>query len=300
MARTYFSKKYYDSPMPHSIFFYHGFAIHGTEYIHRLGGPASHGCVRLHPRAAATLYALVQRYGMSNTLIVIGDYIALERPERWGWRERGEERFINLMTERLMLAEQIERKEALEKMAQMRASDALRRMMEGGRPDAPMASDDEPAVAIGVHADDQAAIPAPVQRSIPSAARQAPPAAKLQVPVAAKPRAPVAAKPRAPVTAKPQGSARLRQPKLFQRPAPMRRQRTEGATRPQPAKRVQSRTPQRAKSQTPQRVRAPAPRHRQVAPPPSRRPAQAEQWRRKVSSSPPTRKPDRRAAVIRR
>src|SRR3989337_1451726 len=27
MARTYFSKKYYDSPMPHSIFFYRGYAI---------------------------------------------------------------------------------------------------------------------------------------------------------------------------------------------------------------------------------------------------------------------------------
>ena len=30
MARRWFSRKYYNSPMPHSIFFYHGFAIHGT------------------------------------------------------------------------------------------------------------------------------------------------------------------------------------------------------------------------------------------------------------------------------
>src|SRR5437868_7219257 len=60
MARHWFSKRYYNSPMPHSIFFYYGFAIHGTYDIHRLGGPASHGCVRLHPSHAATLYMLVE------------------------------------------------------------------------------------------------------------------------------------------------------------------------------------------------------------------------------------------------
>ena len=29
LARHWFSRKYYNSPMPHSIFFYGGFAIHG-------------------------------------------------------------------------------------------------------------------------------------------------------------------------------------------------------------------------------------------------------------------------------
>ena len=71
MARRWFSRKYYNSPMPHSIFFYHGFAIHGTTDIRRLGGPASHGCVRLHPSNAATLYALVERNGRDNTRIEI-------------------------------------------------------------------------------------------------------------------------------------------------------------------------------------------------------------------------------------
>ena len=71
MARRWFSRKYYNSPMPHSIFFYHGFAIHGTTDIRRLGGPASHGCVRLHPSNAATLYALVERNGRGNTRIEI-------------------------------------------------------------------------------------------------------------------------------------------------------------------------------------------------------------------------------------
>src|SRR5207302_6019858 len=71
LARTWFSKKYYNSPMPHSIFFHGGFAIHGSYEISRLGGPASHGCVRLHPSNAATLYALVQHEGMENTQIVV-------------------------------------------------------------------------------------------------------------------------------------------------------------------------------------------------------------------------------------
>jgi lipoprotein-anchoring transpeptidase ErfK/SrfK len=71
MARTWFSKAYYNSPMPHSIFFYGGYAIHGTNAINQLGGPASHGCVRLYPGAAATLFGLVQREGPGRTTIVI-------------------------------------------------------------------------------------------------------------------------------------------------------------------------------------------------------------------------------------
>lgn len=71
MARRWYSKKYYNSPMPYSIFFYYGYAIHGTTDLGRLGGPASHGCVRLHPAHAAALYALVERNGRGNTRIEI-------------------------------------------------------------------------------------------------------------------------------------------------------------------------------------------------------------------------------------
>ncbi len=73
MARRWFSRRYYNSPMPHAIFFYHGFAIHGTYELSRLGGPASHGCVRLHPSHAAALFALVGRNGPGNTRIVISN-----------------------------------------------------------------------------------------------------------------------------------------------------------------------------------------------------------------------------------
>ena len=73
MMRSYFSRKYYNAPMPHAIFFYYGFAIHGTNDISRLGGPASHGCVRLHPAHAAALFALVRRGGPHNTTIEISN-----------------------------------------------------------------------------------------------------------------------------------------------------------------------------------------------------------------------------------
>ncbi len=73
MARHYFSRKYYNAPMPHAIFFYYGFAIHGTNDISRLGGPASHGCVRLHPSHAAALFALVEHNGPRNTRIEISN-----------------------------------------------------------------------------------------------------------------------------------------------------------------------------------------------------------------------------------
>lgn len=73
MMRRYFSRKYYNSPMPHAIFFHYGFAIHGTTDIYRLGGPASHGCVRLHPAHAAALFALIQREGARNTTIRISN-----------------------------------------------------------------------------------------------------------------------------------------------------------------------------------------------------------------------------------
>ena len=53
MERTWFSKEYYNSPMPHSIFFHGGYAIHGSYEIHRLGGPASQGCIqRMPPRCS--------------------------------------------------------------------------------------------------------------------------------------------------------------------------------------------------------------------------------------------------------
>jgi hypothetical protein len=71
LERSWFSKAYYRSPMPYSIFFHNGYAIHGSYAISKLGGPASHGCVRLHPYHAAILFGLVQQEGAENTTIEI-------------------------------------------------------------------------------------------------------------------------------------------------------------------------------------------------------------------------------------
>ena len=68
------SSRYNWAPMPHSIFFHHGFAIHGTTEVRNLGRPASHGCIRLSPQNAKTLFDLVRRQGMNNTSIVISYY----------------------------------------------------------------------------------------------------------------------------------------------------------------------------------------------------------------------------------
>ena len=71
MYREYYSRKYHGSPMPHSIFFRGGYAIHGTGYTRNLGRTASHGCIRLHPSNARKLYNLVRAHGKSNTRISI-------------------------------------------------------------------------------------------------------------------------------------------------------------------------------------------------------------------------------------
>lgn len=71
LKRMHYSRKYDNSPMPHSIFFKGGYAIHGTGYVRALGRPASHGCIRLAPGNAARLYGLVQRYGKGDTRIFI-------------------------------------------------------------------------------------------------------------------------------------------------------------------------------------------------------------------------------------
>ena len=63
LEAMHYSRKYHMSPMPHSIFFRGGYAIHGTSAVGQLGRPASHGCIRLSPGHAAQLYALVRQEG---------------------------------------------------------------------------------------------------------------------------------------------------------------------------------------------------------------------------------------------
>ena len=72
MNEIWYSKQWDNAPMPHAVFFTkEGHAIHGTNEVRRLGKPASHGCVRLSPENAATLYALVEERGLENTQIIL-------------------------------------------------------------------------------------------------------------------------------------------------------------------------------------------------------------------------------------
>ena len=56
--------------MPHAIFFYYGFAIHGTNQVRHLGSPASHGCVRLASLNATKLFNLMRAEGGTKTISV--------------------------------------------------------------------------------------------------------------------------------------------------------------------------------------------------------------------------------------
>lgn len=71
MYREYYSRKYDNAPMPHSIFFRGGYAIHGTGDVRHLGHPASRGCVRLAPGNARKLYDLVLEHGRGSTRISV-------------------------------------------------------------------------------------------------------------------------------------------------------------------------------------------------------------------------------------
>jgi lipoprotein-anchoring transpeptidase ErfK/SrfK len=71
LSRNHRSRRYNNAPMPFAIFYDGNYAIHGTDQIKRLGQPASHGCVRLHPDNAKILFEMVKAEGMENMRVVI-------------------------------------------------------------------------------------------------------------------------------------------------------------------------------------------------------------------------------------
>ncbi len=71
LSRNHRSRKYDNAPMPYAVFFNGGYAVHATFDLKRLGRPASHGCIRLHPENAAEFFALAGQYGLKNTKIVV-------------------------------------------------------------------------------------------------------------------------------------------------------------------------------------------------------------------------------------
>lgn len=65
------SRTYDNAPMPFAVFFFEGYAVHGTTAISQLGKPASHGCVRVTTPHAKTFYDLVDEVGLSQTLVIV-------------------------------------------------------------------------------------------------------------------------------------------------------------------------------------------------------------------------------------
>jgi len=59
--------------MPYAVFIRGGYAIHGTPQGNwsKLGRPASHGCIRVHPETGRLFNGLVRQYGAANTWITV-------------------------------------------------------------------------------------------------------------------------------------------------------------------------------------------------------------------------------------
>jgi hypothetical protein len=106
LARKWFSRKYDWSPMPWSIFFDGGYAIHGSYEISHLGRPASHGCIRLHPNNARILFELVQQHVKDTRIVVTGEGPAARhegaavRKRRPAARDSDETTFRNIFAPR--------------------------------------------------------------------------------------------------------------------------------------------------------------------------------------------------------
>ncbi len=100
LERTWYSSKYHNSPMPYSTFFDGGYSIHGSDEVSHIGRPASHGCIRLHPRNAAVLFSPVRTHP--------GDRIVIQGVGAAQWRgyervretSRQERPFVRRQSER--------------------------------------------------------------------------------------------------------------------------------------------------------------------------------------------------------
>lgn len=72
LERDWRSRKYNMAPMPNAIFFRGGYAIHGTNMVRRLGRTDSHGCIRLAPGNARTLFNMVAAQRGATRIVIEG------------------------------------------------------------------------------------------------------------------------------------------------------------------------------------------------------------------------------------
>ena len=80
MHKMWYSRKYEMSPMPYSVFYHGGYAVHGTGAVKQLGRPASHGCVRLQTANAATFYSLVREVAANGVRRAAGNACTADKP----------------------------------------------------------------------------------------------------------------------------------------------------------------------------------------------------------------------------
>ncbi|BCP52897.1 L,D-transpeptidase [Kaistia sp. 32K] len=71
LDEMHYSSKYENAPMPYSVFFNDGIAVHATSETRHLGRPASHGCVRLDKANAEVFFKAVHEIGMMRTAIIV-------------------------------------------------------------------------------------------------------------------------------------------------------------------------------------------------------------------------------------
>lgn len=71
LSRHHRSSQHDNAPMPCSVFFHNGEAFHGTDALHKLGQPASHGCVRLETKNACRLFDMVAARGAQSLQVSV-------------------------------------------------------------------------------------------------------------------------------------------------------------------------------------------------------------------------------------
>ena len=81
VTKMHYSRKYDNAPMPHSVFFRGGYAIHGTYEENKLGRPASHGCVRVARSTAKVIHDIVKKYGKNKTMVCVDGTSPLTKSE---------------------------------------------------------------------------------------------------------------------------------------------------------------------------------------------------------------------------
>jgi lipoprotein-anchoring transpeptidase ErfK/SrfK len=81
------STQFLNGDMPFSIFYFGGFAIHGTKYEDKIGSPASAGCIRLHLANAKVLYTMVEEIGAENFEVIVeqGKGKKIPRADSYEW-----------------------------------------------------------------------------------------------------------------------------------------------------------------------------------------------------------------------